>query len=351
MPPELRSFPADVTVVVVAHNALAYLPQSLASIREAGCPNAQIVVVDVASTDGLVDWLAREWPGVGAVRLEVNDGPSPGRNAGIRHARTKYVLLMDADVRLLPDTLAILHEAMRRDPTIGIGSPIVVHLDRPDVIQYACTGLHFICEAVNPYLDRPLAERGDDPRDIGAASTCALLLDRELAIRVGLFDERYFIGKEDGDFTHRVKLAGYQIYEPPQARVLHQSKPRGTWLFYYQIRNRWHFVLKNYEWRTILWLLPAFLVHEPLQCALLVARGHGLTYARAVAGLVALLPALRRDRAVTRRIRVRHDAAVLRDEPIVVRGDLAGGLVQRALALYQRALSAYWRLLTRTVLP
>jgi hypothetical protein len=48
---------------------------------------------------------------------------------------------------------------------------------------------------------------------------------------------------------------------------------------------------------------------------------------------------------------VRHDKAVLRDEPMVVRTDLAGGLVQRVLGLYQRALSAYWRLLARTVLP
>ncbi|MCL4848606.1 MAG: glycosyltransferase family 2 protein [Acidobacteria bacterium] len=351
MPPASKPFPADVTVAIVAHNALAYLPASLASVAAAGCPPEQIVVVDVASTDGLVDWLSREWPGVAPVRLEVNDGPSPGRNAGIRHAQTKYVLLMDADVRLLPDTLDILHAAMRRDPTIGIGSPVVVHLDRPDVIQYACTGLHFICEAVNPYLDRPLAERGDDARDIGAASTCALLLDRELAIRVGLFDERYFIGKEDGDFTHRVKLAGFQIHEPPQARVLHQSKPRGTWLFYYQIRNRWHFVLKNYEWQTIFWLLPAFVVHETLQFVFLIAKGHGVTYFKALGGLIALLPTLRRDRAVTRSIRVRHDKAVLRDEPIVVRADLAGGLVQQLLGVYQRALSAYWRLLARTVLP
>ena len=71
-----------------------------------------------------------------------------------------------------------MYDRMVRDPRIAIGSPIVVHGARPDVIQYADTSLHFICEAVNPYLDRPLAERGTDARDIGVASTCALLLDR-----------------------------------------------------------------------------------------------------------------------------------------------------------------------------
>ena len=99
-----------------------------------------------------------------------------------------------------------------------------------------------------------------------------LLIDCAVAAEVGLFDERYFIGKEDGDFTHRVRLAGYRIVEPPRARVRHRSRRRGSWLFYYQIRNRWHVILKNYEVRTILVLLPAFVLHEALQAIVLTAK-------------------------------------------------------------------------------
>jgi hypothetical protein len=47
------------------------------------------------------------------------------------------------------------------------------------------------------------------------APTCGLLLHRQLSIDIGLFDERYFIGKEDGDFTHRMRLANYRILELP----------------------------------------------------------------------------------------------------------------------------------------
>ena len=36
-------------------------------------------------------------------------------------------------------------------------------------------------------------------------------------------------------------MAGYKIWEMPQSLVLHYSRPRTAWLFYYQIRNRWHF--------------------------------------------------------------------------------------------------------------
>jgi GT2 family glycosyltransferase len=211
--------------------------------------------------------------------------------------------------------------------------------------------MHFICEAVNPWLDRPLAARGAEPKDIGAAPTCALLLDRAAAIEVGLFDERYFIGKEDGDFTHRIKMAGYKIWEVPQAMVLHNSRPRSAWLFYYQIRNRWHFILKNYQLRTIVCLVPVFLLHEPLQFAVLAAKGHLGTYLRAVAGLIVMLPTVPRDRALARRIRKKGDRDLLISAPIVVRDDLAKSLVMRSgKAAYERSLDAYWRFLTRTVL-
>jgi GT2 family glycosyltransferase len=346
----MPDFPTDVTVAVVAHNAVAYLGACVESLRRAGCPDRQILVVDVASTDGLDGWLTRAAPEARSLRLPRNDGPSPGRNAGIQHAATPYVLLMDADVQVEPDTVSILYQGMQQEAHVAVGSPVVVHADRPDVIQYAGTGLHFICEATNPYLDRPLAARGSEPRVIGVASTCALLLDRAVAIDVGLFDERYFIGKEDGDFTHRVTVAGHTILETPRARVRHRTKPRGSWLFYFQIRNRWHFLLKNYEWRTLVWIAPALAVHETLQLVLLVARGHGLTWLKAAGGLIALLPSLPRDRALMRRIRRRRDADVLQAGPIVVRADLAGGVAGRLLDAYQRGLTAYWRLLRRTVL-
>jgi GT2 family glycosyltransferase len=293
----MTDFPVDIDVAIVAHNNASVLPATLESLAEAGCPPERITVVDVASTDGTGDYLAREWPAVRVRRLERNDGPSPGRNVGITEASRRFVFLLDADVRIRPDTVRVLYAAMAADPQIKVGSPIVVHVDRPDMIQYAGGALHFICEAINPWRDRPLAERGGAPQDITAAPTCGLLIDRLAAIDVGLFDERYFIGKEDGDFTHRICLAGYRIRELPDAIVLHRSRPRTTWLFYFQIRNRWHFMLKNYQWRTLLLILPCLLVHEPLQLVVLHAQGHGRVYWKSVAGLVAMLPTLPQGRS------------------------------------------------------
>jgi GT2 family glycosyltransferase len=345
------AFPADVDVVIVAHNNLEPLRATLESIAAAGCPAGQTILVDVASTDGTGTWAAQRWPGICVIRLDTNNGPDPGRNAGIRHATRRFVLLMDADVQIRPDTIPPLHAAMIADATIGVGSPIVVHLGQPDVIQYAGGDLHYICEAINPWKDRPLADRGAYPLDIGAAPTCALLIDRDASIRIGLFDDRYFIGKEDGDFCYRIRMAGLTIRELPESLVLHRSRPRGTWLFYYQVRNRWHFILKNFQWRTIIGILPPLIPYELMLLAVLVMKGHGLVYLKAIGGLLAMLPALPRDRRLARSIRIVPDRDLLKSGSLVIRKDLVGNPIVRAgQRTYERALDVYWHVLRHTLL-
>jgi GT2 family glycosyltransferase len=344
-------FPEDVGVAIVCHNNLDQLPATLAAVDAAGCPHDRLLIVDVLSTDDTVNWLRATYPDVRVRTLDRNDGPSPGRNVAIRETPQPYVFLLDADVQVAPEAIQRLRTAMAADAAIKIGSPVVVHVNNPALIQYAQGSLHFICEAINPWMDRPLADRGSAPADIGVAPTCGLLLDRDAAIQVGLFDERYFIGKEDGDFTHRVRLAGYRILELPGALVLHHSRPRSDWLFYYQIRNRWHFMLKNYQWRTLIAILPCLAVHEPLQLLVLHAKGHGGTYWKAVGGLIAMLPELPRDRAEVTRVRKLPDGALLRSEPLIVRDDLMTPLTRLGKGLYDAWLAAYWSLLRHTVLP
>lgn len=344
-------FPDDVDVTIVAHDSWTTLPDTLRSLVHAGCPPDRMTVVDVASGDETRARLAAEWPAVRVIELSRNDGPNPGRNLAFIRSRRRFVLLMDPDVQVDPETIDRLHAGMLGDSTVKVASPIVVHLAKPETIQYAGGALHYLCEAVNPWHDRPLSERGRTPASIGAAPACALLIDRDAAIQAGLFDERYFLGKDDGDFIHRMRVAGHTVLEVPDAIVRHRSRPRGTGLFYYQIRNRWHFILKNYEWRTIVGLLPVLLIHEPLQFVVLCLKGHGVTYVRAVGGLLAMLPDLRADRAALARIRRRHDRDLLVTGALLIRDDLAGGRVARAgKALYESWLAGYWYVLTQTLL-
>ena len=64
-----------------------------------------------------------------------------------------------------------------------------------------------------------------------------------------------------------------------------------------------------------------------------------------------LLPSLKRDRAITNRIRVIPDAALLRADHLIIRDDLATNpLVRLGKNAYEGFLNGYWTLLQRTLL-
>lgn len=344
------NFPEDISVVIVTHNAVDHIGRTIEALGNSHCPLDRITVVDVASTDGCPDFVESRWSGVQVVRLGSNLGPNPARNLGISRAKTPYVFLMDSDVTVEAGTIATLRDAMGRDESAGIGSPVVLYGDRPEILQYAETGIHYICEAVNKWQGKHVDERGAEVRNIGCASANALLISKAAAARVGMFDERYFLGKDDGDFTHRVNVAGFRILEVPQARVYHHAKSRGTGLFYYQIRNRWHFMLKNYQFVTLLFILPVLLVHEFLQAVLLFAKGNGGAYIKAIAGLMKMVPSLPADRALVSGFRTRNDRDLLWSGPIVMREDfLKNPIMRQGKKWYDTILDAYWKLLCKTV--
>jgi len=336
-------FPDDVDVAIVSHNGRTTLPRVIECLNAAGMPADRLTLVDIASTDDTLTWFSTACPAARILRLDANVGPNPARNLAIRNRTRSFVLLLDSDAYVRPDTIARLRSAMDPSAAVGLVVPVVVHEDRPDRIQYASGALHFLCEAVGAWQDRPLAERGANREDIGTAPGLCCLVDASVASRLGGYDERYFMGKEDGEFCYRLRLAGYRLVEDPRAVVLHASRPRSTWLFPFQIRNRWHFMLKNYELRTLLILIPALLIHEPLQMGLLAARGHLGAWMRGLRDLLSWLPSLGEDRRAVRDLRRRHDRDLLRAAPLLMRPDMVGGsfgnLMKRA---YDAWLQFYW---------
>ena len=92
---------------------------------------------------------------------------------------------------------------------------------------------------------------------------------------------------------------------------------------------------------------PVLLIHEPLQLALLLVQGEGRAWVHAVRGLGRWLGTLPADRRAVRAIRRTRDRAILGSAPLVMRGDVAGGLgIRTGKRAYDAWLAIYWRLVS-----
>jgi glycosyltransferase involved in cell wall biosynthesis len=109
----------DVTVVIPCHGYGRFLGEAIESAlgQEGGAP--RVVVVDDGSTDAQTLRAFDELPpGVELLR-QPNAGVAAARNAGAAAARTPLLLMLDADDRLRPHTLATLRAPLEADPGLG----------------------------------------------------------------------------------------------------------------------------------------------------------------------------------------------------------------------------------------
>jgi glycosyltransferase involved in cell wall biosynthesis len=107
---------ADVTVVVTNYNYARFLPEAVDSAlaQEGGPP--RVVVVDDGSTEPATEAVLAALPPAVEVVRQANVGLSAARNAGLARAATPFLIVLDADDRLLPGALATLKAPLLAEP-------------------------------------------------------------------------------------------------------------------------------------------------------------------------------------------------------------------------------------------
>ena len=218
---------ADVSVVVVTWNALPWLEQCLESVR-----GREVVVVDHGSTDGTVEFVRERFPDVRVIEQE-NKGMGGGNNAGMRAADGRYFFLLNSDAWVVDDGLDKLIAFADANPEAAVVGPKLLNTD--GTLQRSVRGEPTVWRLATEYLFiRKLAPRskrlnplyrGDFGHDRAAEVDWlfgpALLVRREAADAVGLFDEDFFMFSEEVDWMTRFRRAGWTVMFFPDAEVVH----------------------------------------------------------------------------------------------------------------------------------
>jgi N-acetylglucosaminyl-diphospho-decaprenol L-rhamnosyltransferase len=217
----------DVSVVVVAYNALPWLELSLASVA-----GRETIVVDNGSTDGTQQAVRERYHDVQLVE-QGNVGMGAGNNAGMRLAHGRYFFLLNSDAWVLGDGLDRLVQFADAHPDVAVVGPRLVNQD--GTLQRSVRGEPTLWALATEYLFlRKLAPRSrllnplyaggfahDRERDADWLYGPALLVRRAAADEVGLFDESFFMFSEETDWLTRFRRAGWRVVFFPGAEVVH----------------------------------------------------------------------------------------------------------------------------------
>jgi GT2 family glycosyltransferase/glycosyltransferase involved in cell wall biosynthesis len=217
---------SGVSIVIPIYNALNEARECVDSIYAARTSIPfEVIAVDNGSAPDVADWLAgqnKSRPNFKWLRFDEPLGFARAMNEGARHVRHDFVALLNSDTLVTEDWLDILADALRKDPALGVASPVTNRcghdvqcdpeaslLNPEDAPRYAAS-------------IRGRAEVIGEPQRL--VFFC-VLLRRTLWDQLAGFDESFRTGNfEDDDFCLRARMAGYRLALVRSAFVYHAER-------------------------------------------------------------------------------------------------------------------------------
>ena len=273
---------ADLDIVIVNWNAGHKLFECLKSIQHSNASEAfclaKCIVVDNASTDDSLEKIKEiDLPLELIVNAE-NKGFGSASNQGARRGMSEYILFLNPDVRLFPDSLSKSFSFLEvaHDQKIGIlGIQMIdqkneIHRNTarfptPTSLFYQMLGADRLWPRKFPSLFM-MDWTHMDSRVVDQVPGSFFLMRRSLFEELNGFDERFFMYFEDLDLAYRASKAGWPSYYLSTVKAFHhgggttdQVKARRL---FYVLRSRIAYVAKHFGYYHAVWIVIASLAME-----------------------------------------------------------------------------------------
>lgn len=264
------------SVIILNFNGRKYLKKCLDSLKRQTYPAVEVILIDNASTDGSVKYVKENFPCMKVVENQRNVGFAEGNNIGANYASGDYLVFLNYDTEVDPKWLEMLIKAVESFPNATICGSKILDMKYRNILQEVgglCDAYGFSLSRGWSETDRHQYEKIIETFYVSGAS---LLIKKEMADRIGLFDSKYFFNQEDVDLCWRAHLAGYKVLVNPLSIVYHKGgesapgapsvnigKEKGkyvtsAWRRYFAERNILRTVLKNYGFFSLVKVLPIF---------------------------------------------------------------------------------------------
>jgi GT2 family glycosyltransferase len=297
------------SVVVVNWNSRSHLGACLAALERQTHRELEVIVVDNGSSDGSVELVKREHPGVRLVAQGDNLGFAEGCNRGIALAQGEWVALLNNDTVADERWAEALCRAAAELPAdCGMLQSLMLFFDEPDTVNSTGIVLARTGGGEDRGERRPRPPPGGSREEIfcpsGGAAAYRKSMLAAIALPSGYLDREFFCYFEDMDLGWRARLAGFRAFFVPDSIVLHHyhgstSRRGDEWLVTMTHVNRLRMLLKNASLPFLLRTLPT----SAKQVVRLFTRGEPGSARSLARGLYAGLAERRRVAALAQRPR------------------------------------------------
>ncbi len=250
-------------VVILNWNGKKLLQEFLPSVVQHSEAEAEIYVVDNASTDDSILFLETEFPEVNVIKNGENYGYAKGYNEGLKYIEADLYVLLNSDVAVTENWLPPIIEQFKNNPKIAAAQPKILDYKNKSYFEYAGAAGGFIDKFGYPYcrgrifysLEKDEGQY-DDISEIFWASGACLFVRSNAFYKAGGFDEDYFAHQEEIDLCWRLFNLDYKTLFVGDSKVYHlgggtlkNTNPKKTYL---NFRNSLFNLLKNLPKRKII---------------------------------------------------------------------------------------------------
>jgi GT2 family glycosyltransferase len=247
-----------VAVAILNWNGEKFLRQFLPGVWLHSNEDAEVYVIDNASTDGSVDFIKNAFPEVKIISLEKNFGFAGGYNKGLTSIQNEYFVLLNSDVEVTPHWIKPVLSYMESVPGMVACQPNILDFHRKDWFEYAGAAGGYIDKdsyafcAGRIFFEFEMNEgQFQKNEEVFWASGAAMFIRRDAWHEVQGLDEDFFAHMEEIDLCWRLKNRGYKIGACRETSVFHygggtldRQSPFKTYL---NFRNNLYMIVKNYR--------------------------------------------------------------------------------------------------------
>lgn len=228
----------DVSIVIVTMNHLRKLKNLLVSIYQMGETNFsyEVILVDNCSNDRTVAFVSDNYP---EVKITVNKkihGFAYNNNLGASIANGEYIFICNPDVVLIDNSLEKLFTYSKNNPKSAIVCPKLLNNDytyQPSIRKFHSLKILFWRllsgandnvknKAVDDYLLKDFNKNAI--QSVDWAMGAAMVIKKELYLKLNGFDEKFFLYVEDEDICLRAWKMDYQVTYYPEAVMMHDHQ-------------------------------------------------------------------------------------------------------------------------------